>query len=72
MIRILIILLGITFICLLGAFFATPEFTMSCSTELLSCLEEAYPMSFFQKLTKGFQCVFANIWCVFNQFKEIF
>lgn len=71
MIRLIFIFFGITFICLLGAFFATPDFTMPCSNELLMCLEKAYSLSLGERLWEGIKCVCSNVWCVFNQFKEI-
>lgn len=72
MIRIVILLLIIVFIGLIGAFFATPDFTMPCSEKLLSCLQSAYSEPFMQRMLSGLKCVFSNVWCVFTQFKGIF
>ncbi len=71
MIRIIFIFLGITFICLLGAFFATPDFTFSCSNDLLSCLGSAYSQPILERFWNGIKCVCSNVWCVINQFKGI-
>lgn len=71
MIRLVLIFLGITFVCLLGAFFATPDFTMPCSNDLLTCLENAYSLPILDRLWAGAKCVCSNVLCVFNQFKGI-
>ncbi len=71
MIRLTLIFLLITFICLLGAFFATPDFTMPCSNDLLICLEKAYSLPLLERLWEGIKCVCSNVWCVFSQFKGL-
>lgn len=70
--RIFIIFLIITLLMVVAAFFSTPEFSMPCSEQLVTCLGDAYHKSFGDKMMGGLGCVFSNLMCMGEQFKGIF
>lgn len=70
--KLLVIFMIVIFIMLVGAFFATPEFSMPCSEKLLTCLESVYHKPFWEKMSGGLSCVGSNVVCMGGQFKGIF
>lgn len=66
------IILLITLITLLGAFFSTKDFTFVCTNTLISCLEKVPQQHAWEKLWAGLSCIFQNVGCVFTQFRHIF
>ncbi|MBR4931944.1 MAG: hypothetical protein IKZ02_02835 [Alphaproteobacteria bacterium] len=66
------VVLIITLITLLGAFFATPELTNICSERLISCFEKVQYLPLAERLWSVLKCVFSNVICVFEQIVGIF
>lgn len=66
------VVLIITLITLLGAFFATPELTNICSERLISCFEKVQHLPLAERLWSALKCVFSNVVCVFEQIVGIF
>lgn len=68
----LFVILLITFVTLIAAFFTNERFTFVCTNSLITCLDAAGKESSFEKIESALVCIFYNVICVFNQVRYIF
>lgn len=58
-------------VCVIAAFFATPEFTGTCTEKLFECFPGGDEV-FSQKLMQVIKCILNNLVCIGQEFISIF
>ena len=69
--RVFWITLVAVLVCVVAAFFSTPEFTSTCTERLFDCFPDANG-AFSAKVVQVVKCVLSNLACVGHEFISIF